>query len=165
MLALGVIVTIGSVLGNISILFGPIIVGALLFLALAAGFVMTLVLLGLVGGFNLMYPTIAVEGSDSFDAISRSFSYLYALPWRLAFYTVIAVVYGALAYLFVRLFIFLMLALAHKFVGMGMFVHANSTSCLCGVRCGRARRRYATKLRHVDFLTLSSGQSLSCVLP
>ena len=41
---------------------------------------MTLILLGLTGGFNLMYPTIAVEGSDSFDAISRSFSYVYARP-------------------------------------------------------------------------------------
>jgi hypothetical protein len=74
---------------------------------------MTLVLLGTVGGFNLMYPTIAVEGSDSFDAISRSFSYVFARPWRMAFYTIVAVVYGAITYLFVRLFIFLVLALTH----------------------------------------------------
>ena len=64
---------------------------------------MTLVLLGTVGGFNLMYPTIAVEGSDSFDAISRTFSYVYARPWRMLFYTLVAIVYGALCYLFVRL--------------------------------------------------------------
>ena len=37
---------------------------------------------GTVGGFGLMYPTVAVEGSDSFDAISRSFSYVFARPWR-----------------------------------------------------------------------------------
>jgi hypothetical protein len=161
-LALGVIVTIGSVLGNIPF-FGPIIVGALFFLALAAGFVMTLVLLGLLGGFNLMYPTIAVEGSDSFDAISRSFSYLYALPWRLAFYTVVAVIYGALAYLFVRLFIFLMLAMAHKFVGMGMFVHANSTAPLWAAMWPSPAT--AARLSYdVDFLTLSPGQSLGAFL-
>src|SRR5206468_8815700 len=122
-LAIGLIVALGGALGNIPF-FGPIIVGGLFFLALAAGFVMSLVLLGLVGGLNLMYPTIAVESSDSFDAISRSFSYLYARPWRLAFYTVVSVVYGALTYLFVRLFIYLMLMLTHKFVGYGIFLHA-----------------------------------------
>jgi hypothetical protein len=75
------------------------------------------VLLGLVGGFNLMYPTIAVEGSDSFDAISRSFSYVFARPWRMLFYTLVAIVYGALTYTFVRMFIWLVLALTHYFVG------------------------------------------------
>jgi hypothetical protein len=93
------------------------VLGVLFFLALLGGFVITLVLVGTVGGFNLMYPTIAVEGSDSFDAISRSFSYVYARPWRMLFYTAIAILYGALTYLFVRHFIWLMLALTHFFVG------------------------------------------------
>jgi hypothetical protein len=95
---------------------GPIVAAVLFFLALIAGLVMTLVLLGLVGGFNLMYPTVAVEGSDSFDAISRSFSYVFARPWRMLFYTLVAVVYGALTYLFVRFFILLLLSLTHFFV-------------------------------------------------
>ena len=77
---------------------------------------MTLVCSGTVGGFNLMYPTVAVEGSDSFDAISRSFSYVFARPWRMLWYTVVAVVYGALCYLFVRYFIYVMLAVTHFFV-------------------------------------------------
>ena len=85
---------------------GPILVGLLFFLALAASLVMTLLVLGTVGGFDLMYPTIAVEGSDSFDAISRSFSYVYARPWRMLWYTAVAVIYGAATYLFVRLFLF-----------------------------------------------------------
>jgi hypothetical protein len=161
-LVVGLLVTCGSMLGNIPF-FGPIIIGALFFLALAAGFVMTLVLLGLVCGFNLMYPTIAVEGSDSFDSISRSFSYLYALPWRLAFYTVVAVVYGAITYLFVRLFIFLMLTLAHKFVGMGVFVHADSTALLWTTMWPSPAT--AARLSYdIDFLTLSSGQSLGAFL-
>ena len=95
-----------------------IVIGALWFLALAAGFVMTLVLIGTAGGFNLMYPTIAVEGSDSFDAISRSFSYVYAKPWRMLFYSALAIAYGALTYLFVRTFIWLVLTLTHFFAGM-----------------------------------------------
>jgi hypothetical protein len=96
---------------------GPPVMGAVFFLALLAGFIMTLVALGTIGGFNLMFPTVAVEGSDSFDAISRSFSYVFARPWRMLFYTVVAIAYGALTYLFVRLFIFVMLMLTHYFVG------------------------------------------------
>jgi hypothetical protein len=96
---------------------GPIVLGAGFFLVLLAAFVMTLVLFGTVGGFNLMYPTVAVEGSDSFDAISRSFSYVFARPWRTIFYTAVALAYGALTYLFVRLFLVVMLMLAHGSVG------------------------------------------------
>jgi hypothetical protein len=119
-LVVGVVVMAGGLVGNVPFI-GPILVGLLFFLALAAGFVMTLVLLGTAGGFNLMYPTIAVEGSDSFDAISRSFSYVYARPWRMLFYTLLAIVYGALCYVFVRLFLTIMLTLTHHFVGAGMF--------------------------------------------
>src|SRR2546421_213857 len=107
---------------------GPIIIGVLFFLALAAGFVMTLVLVGTVAGFNLMYPTVAVEGSDSFDAISRSFSYVYARPWRMLFYTAIAVGYGALTYLFIRFFLSLMLILTHFFIGWWLGDHSKSAA-------------------------------------
>jgi hypothetical protein len=124
-LFVGAIVALAAIVNNIPWI-GPILVGLLFFLALIAGFVMTLVLLGTVGGFNLMYPTIAVEGSDSFDAISRSFSYVYARPWRMLFYTVIAVLYGALCYFFVRFFIFLMLTLTHHFVDVGTWRNVNS---------------------------------------
>jgi hypothetical protein len=121
-LVVGAVVFLGGLVANIPGI-GPVLVGLLFFLALAAGFVMTLVLLGTGGGFNLMYPTIAVEGSDSFDAISRSFSYVYARPWRMLFYTLIALVYGALCFLFVRLFIALMLKLTHGFVGAATFAN------------------------------------------
>ena len=116
-LVVGLMVAAGGLLLYIPFV-GEILVGAFFFLALAAGFVMTLVTLGTAGGLNLMYPTIAVEGSDSFDAISRSFSYVYARPWRMLWYTIVAIVYGALTFLFVRWFIFLMLGFAHKFTGL-----------------------------------------------
>jgi hypothetical protein len=122
----GLLVTAGSALAGIPYI-GPIIVGSLFILALGAGFLMALVLLGLIGGFNLMYPTVAVEGSDSFDAISRSFSYLYARPWRLGFYTLVSLVYGAISYLFVRFFISVVLMLTHKFGGLAVFSSADST--------------------------------------
>jgi len=118
--AVGLLLAAAALLGNIPFL-GPIAIGAGFCFALLAGLVMTLVILGGIGGFNLMYPTIAVEGSDSFDAISRSFSYVYGRPWRMLFYTAVAVGYGALTYVFVRYFILLMLISAHHFVAMGMF--------------------------------------------
>lgn len=126
-LVIGLFASLASlILGNIPYL-GSVLVGGLFILALLAGFVMTLVLLGTAGGFNLMYPTIAVEGSDSFDAISRSFSYVYARPWRMLFYTAVAIFYGAATYMFVHLFLLMMLVLTHHFVGMGMFGTAAST--------------------------------------
>ncbi len=74
---------------------GPIVLGAFFILALLAGFIMTLVTTGTVAGFSLMFPTIAVEGSDSFDAISRSFSYVFHRPWKMICYSAISLVYGA----------------------------------------------------------------------
>lgn len=154
----GLVVAIGGFLTNIPFI-GPIIVGALFFLALAAGFVMTLVILGLVGGFNLMYPTIAVEGSDSFDAISRSFSYLYARPWRLGFYTMVAVIYGGLTYAFVRFFIYLILIVTHLAAGLFVFTQSDSHAWLWNAMWPgpliNGRLAYA-----VDFGALGPGQKV-----
>jgi hypothetical protein len=121
-----IVAFIGAVIATGGLLFyipwiGPIVAACLFFLALIAGVVIALVLLGTAGGFNLMYPTVAVEGSDSFDAISRSFSYVFARPWRMLFYTLVAVAYGALTYLFVRFFIYLVLTVTHYFVGWWLF--------------------------------------------
>ncbi|MCH9023204.1 MAG: hypothetical protein IID32_10645, partial [Planctomycetes bacterium] len=88
---------------------GEIMAGLLFPLALIAGIFIALAIIGLVAGVNLMYPTIAVEGSESLDSLSRSFSYVYTKPWRMGFYTALAVGYGAVCYLFVRLFAFLLL--------------------------------------------------------
>lgn len=123
-LVAGLLVGIGGLLLYIPFL-GPIVVGALFILALLAGFVMTLVATGTVGGFNLMYPTIAVEGSDSFDAISRSFSYIFARPWKKLFYSAVAIVYGALCFLFVRFFVYVMLSFTHFFVQWFLGYRAN----------------------------------------
>jgi hypothetical protein len=163
-LVVGLVVTVGALIGNIPWI-GPILVGLFFFLALAAGFVMTLVLLGTFGGFNLMYPTIAVEGSDSFDAISRSFSYVYARPWRMLFYTLIAVLYGALCFLFVRFFIQIMLILTHHFVGAGMFTNVDGAR----VPLDLWNTMWSAPETHgftygVDWLTLGGGQSLAAAL-
>jgi hypothetical protein len=160
--AMGLLLTIAGILINIPIL-GPIVVGAFFFFALAAGFVMTLVLLGLAGGFNLMYPTIAVEGSDSFDAISRSFSYLYARPWRMGFYSAVAIGYGALTYLFVRYFIYVLLSLVNVFLGRLVFTHSASLAPLWQTLWPSpdltGRLSY-----EIDWTSLSPGEAIGAVL-
>lgn len=118
-LVIGVVIALLAMVGAIPWL-GPIIIGVLFFLTLAVCFVLMLLLLGVLGGFNLLYPTIAVEGADSFDAMSRSFAYVYSRPWRLLFYTVTALIYGVITFLFVSFAVYLILLLAHTFVGWGM---------------------------------------------
>lgn len=122
---IGLLVSLGSLLGNIPYV-GEIIVAVLFFLPIVAGLLIAFLLIGLVGGFPLMYPTVAVEGSDSFDAISRSFSYLFARPWKAGLYALVAVVYGTITYLFVRLFLFLAMLGTHFFVSVG-FIGSGST--------------------------------------
>jgi len=100
---------------------GEILAAVPFFLALLGGFIMALVVVGTVAGFPLMHPTIAVEGSDAFDAISRSFSYVYSRPWTAGFYAAVALAYGAIAYMFVRFFVWLLLFLTHASISMGVF--------------------------------------------
>jgi len=116
----GALLMLGGLFGNL-MGFGAILVGALFFLAVVMGLIIAFLALGLVTGMSLMYPTIAVEGSDSFDAISRSFSYVFARPWRAGLYAVVALIYGVVCYLFVRFFAYLALAAAHFFVGVGVW--------------------------------------------
>ena len=119
-LFLGGLLIVGGLLGNLWG-FGAIIVGILFFLAVIVGLIIAFLAIGLAAGKGLMYPTIAVEGSDSFDAISRSFSYVFAKPWRAILYGTVALVYGALTYLFVRFFAFLALAATHRFAKLGIW--------------------------------------------
>ncbi len=125
-LALGLF--LGALLVNIPFV-GPIVVGVLFGVAILLGFAIAFLMVGLVGGVGLMYPTIAAEGSDSFDAISRSFSYIFSRPWRATFYGLVALFYGVITYLFVRLFALVALSATHLFVKYGVF-RAGSGSLL-----------------------------------
>lgn len=160
-LLVGAGVWVMSLVGNIPFV-GEILVGLFFFLALIGGFVMTMVTLGLIGGFNLMYPTIAVEGSDSFDAISRSFSYVYARPWKMAFYTLVAVVYGALTFLFVRFFVWMTLLLAHTFVGWAFYRTAENGRDLFSTMWPRPEMWNLPY--DVNFLALGTGGDIGASL-
>jgi hypothetical protein len=80
--------------------FGDFWDGLFWWLPLFAGLVMTLVLIGMIG-YPMMYTTLSTEGSDTFDALSRSYNYVYESPWHYLWYSIVAVLYGALLTLFV----------------------------------------------------------------
>lgn len=110
---------IGGLVGLIPVV-GEVLVGILFFLVLAVGAGLALILIGAVGGSWLMYPTIAVEGSDAGDALARSISYVYSRPWRTGFYCLVSLCYGAICFVFVKLFVRIALYLAHLFLGWTM---------------------------------------------
>jgi len=125
--AVGALLVLSGLILNLPIV-GELIIGILFFLSILGGFAIAFLTVGLVAGSPLMYPTIAVEGSDAFDAISRSYNYVYARPWRAIIYGVVAAVYGVATYLFVRLFAFLALRSTHMFVKWGVWSDGASVS-------------------------------------
>ncbi|MBN1972959.1 MAG: hypothetical protein JW787_04930 [Sedimentisphaerales bacterium] len=114
-LVIGMLIFITGLLGNIP-LVGEIIIGLGMPVVLFAGTIIAVVLIGAFAGFNLMFPAVAYDGSDSFDSISRSFSYVYARPWRMLLYTSVAAIYGSICYTFVRVVAFLALSVARAFL-------------------------------------------------
>lgn len=67
---------------------------------LLLGFAQALLLVGLVG-YPLMYATISAEGSDTFDALSRSYNYVYQSPWAYLWNSLVAIAYGMVVVFFV----------------------------------------------------------------
>jgi hypothetical protein len=129
--AVGIIILVGffvfllGLIGNIPRV-GELIMVIFMPLALVAGVSIAVILIGTVAGFNLMFPAVAYDGSDCFDAISRSFSYVYSRPWRMAFYSALAMIYGAICYIFVRFFAFLLLWATRWFLQLGIWVDSSS---------------------------------------
>jgi hypothetical protein len=83
---------------------GLVVAGLFWFVALLGGLFMAILLVGLFFGWPLMWATISVEGTDSFDALSRSYAYTYQRPLHYFFYTLVAAVLGTLGWLVVALF-------------------------------------------------------------
>jgi hypothetical protein len=95
---------------------GSVLIALLLPLALLSGFIMTLISVGTVTGLPLFLPAVAAEGTDSFDAVSRGFSYVYSRPWHFLGYQGIGAAYGYVSIGFVILFAVLM---CHLGLGAG----------------------------------------------
>jgi len=79
--------------------FGILVTGVLWVLVVLAGIVAMWLFGGLLFGWPLMWPTISAErDGDSFEAFSRSYSYVYGKPLHYFFYVVVAATLGALGW-------------------------------------------------------------------
>lgn len=81
---------------------GDVVDGIFWPLVLLGGLAMAVALVGLVG-WPMIHATLSAEGSDSFDALSRSYSYVYQAPWQYLWYAAVALTYGAVVVFFVSL--------------------------------------------------------------
>jgi hypothetical protein len=118
------LILFGLFSGLIPIVGDVLIAGLLWPIVIILGLVMAVVLVGLVG-WPLMNPTISTEGSDSFDALSRSYSYVYQAPWHYLFYTGVSLAYGAVLIFFVGLMGSLMVYLGEWGVNQTPFLSSS----------------------------------------
>lgn len=102
-----------DVLGGL--LYGPLLLG---------GFVIALVLLGLLIAVHVLYPALAVEGTDAFDAVSRAYNYVMGRPFRFLLYVAVATVYFAITFLFVSLLVYWTAWATEATVGAWTFTEA-----------------------------------------
>lgn len=116
----GSVVYLTGLLGNIRYA-GELFIALTLAVALVFGLLTLLFLIGSIAGANLIFPVIAYEGSDGYEAISRSFCYVYTHSWWMFFYTAIAAAFGTISYLFVRLFAFGLLITTYTLIDLGIF--------------------------------------------
>jgi hypothetical protein len=78
---------------------GVIVAGLLWLLVVLFSLAAMWLLVGLLLGWPLMWPTISAErDGDPFEAFSRSYSYVYGKPLRYFFYVVVAALFGALCW-------------------------------------------------------------------
>ena len=126
MFGAGIFVVLLGLLANIPWGIGPILLGLGLGLALIFGLFTVLMLIGTTAGANLMFPVIAFEGSDGYDAVSRSLRYVFSHPFWILFYDLAAAVYGILCYLIVRLFAFLVLLTTFGLLRLGLYTTAGA---------------------------------------
>jgi hypothetical protein len=119
---------------------GVAVAGVLWLLVLLGGFLMALLLTGLLFGWPLMWGAISSEGSDSFDALSRSYAYTYQRPLHYLFYSLLAVAFGAVGWLVVYLF-------------SEAVIHL----CYWGVSWGTGHERMSELLNAADGMRKSDG--------
>lgn len=97
-----------------------LLIGGLLWpLALLAGLVGAILTAAMSVGWPLMHATIGAEGSDGFDALSRSYAYVYQRPIHYLLYGLAATILGFLGLMVVLLFASAVEALAAWSVSWG----------------------------------------------
>lgn len=100
--------------------FLALIAGLIWPFTLLLGLLMAILLIGALAGWPLMWATVAVEGTDAFDALSRSYAYTYQRPLRLLWYVLVAAVLAAVSMFIVKLFATSAISLGNWAVSWGL---------------------------------------------
>lgn len=120
LVAAGLLLLCVAVWGLVSAIPVVSIVTALLVpLCALAGIAVAVIVVGLVAGSPLLFPALSAEGSDAFDALSRTFSYVFVKPWRYAWYLLVALAYGLVCLLVIKLFVVVSLMAVDKGASVG----------------------------------------------
>lgn len=98
---------------------GPIVATILGFVPLLLGVMMVIILIGLAVGWPLMHATVAAEGEDAPDALSRSYSYVNQRLARYAVHVAASWAIGSIGLGMAILFAAGVVALADWGVGLG----------------------------------------------
>ena len=77
---------------------GVVLLGAIWFIVLIFGLLIAILFLGLMFAWPLMVASVSTEGQDSFDAMSRTFSYTFRRPVHYLFYIVVAMIFGGVVW-------------------------------------------------------------------
>src|SRR4051794_13619325 len=101
-----------DILAFVAALFWPFVI--------LLGLMMAVLLLGALVGWPLMWATVSVEGTDAFDALSRSYAYVYHRPWRLLWYALFALFLAAVSMFVVKLFASSAIALGNWSIDWGL---------------------------------------------
>ena len=115
---LGIPVALLGLLANLD--FGVFVAGILWPIVLCLGFLMMILFLGLLFGWPLMFSTISTEGTDAFDAISRSYAYVFQRPFHYLFYALLATIIGSLGWVLLHGIIDLIVYSTHWSLAWGL---------------------------------------------
>ncbi|MHC4661922.1 MAG: hypothetical protein ACYS8W_09565 [Planctomycetota bacterium] len=83
---------LAGVIGRIPYI-GDLILILVYILVFISILIVTMLSVGLIFGLNLISASIATDGVDTFDAISRAYSYVVSRPWQIICYTVLPFVF------------------------------------------------------------------------
>jgi hypothetical protein len=100
--------------------FLAVIAGFIWPFTLLLGLLMAILLIGALAGWPLMWATVGVEGTDAFDALSRSYAYTYQRPLRLLWYVLLAAILAAVSMFIVKLFATSAISLGNWSVSWGL---------------------------------------------
>jgi len=119
---LGAVIVLAAMLVRIPGLGGLFwVLNAVFFpLAILAGIALAFFIIGGLFGSIFLMPTISVEGSDAFDAVSRAYTYFFQAPVRYFFYLILNALYGIITGAIVLAFAFVVYKVTMLCVAIGL---------------------------------------------